>query len=132
MREAEEDMTLLVTAQTPESERRLDVITLALAALLFISPWMMNFADLAVAAWAAWISAVVIGIVSLAATIHFAEWEEWVNLVGGVWLLAAPWLLHFSRDGDAVAAFTGIAAFIVVVSASELWSEHHPLGVAKI
>jgi hypothetical protein len=38
---------------------------------------------LAVTAWTAWISAIVIAIFSLAATIHFAEWEEWVALVGG-------------------------------------------------
>jgi hypothetical protein len=31
---------------------------------------------LAVTAWTAWISAIVIAIFSLAATIHFAEWEE--------------------------------------------------------
>ena len=111
---------------TPGSEQRLDHVTLLLAFLLFVSPWMMNFSDYAIAAQTAWISAGVIALVSIAATLHFAAWEEWVNLLAGLWLLAAPWLLHFNRDGDAVAAFTGIGVFVVAVTASEIWCEKHP------
>ena len=86
-------------------------VTLALSGLLFVSPWLLDYSGLAVAAWTAWISAIVIAIFSLAATIHFAEWEEWVALVGGVWLLVAPWALQFAYFGGATVAFTGVGCF---------------------
>ena len=27
---------------------------------------------------------------------HVAEWEEWINLLLGVWVLVSPWVLSFS------------------------------------
>ncbi|RNL85436.1 SPW repeat protein [Halostreptopolyspora alba] len=45
-----------------------EVVTLALGALLFLSPWLLAFTDTMAAAWTAWIAGAVIavmGIVSL-------------------------------------------------------------------
>jgi len=105
---------------------RLDRVSLTLSAVLFLSPWLMGFSDMGLSAKTAWISASIIAIVSLAATLHFAEWEEWLNLLGAAWLIAAPWLLHFQYDGDAVAAFTACGAIIGAIAVSELWETHHP------
>jgi hypothetical protein len=38
-----------------------------------------------VAAPNAWVSGIVIGAVAIAALTKFAEWEEWINLLLGVW-----------------------------------------------
>jgi hypothetical protein len=119
-------MVHLAIQDTPAQQQRLDLVTLTLAALLFISPWLMNYADYAIAAQTAWIASAVVAFFSIIATIHFAKWEEWINFLCGIGLLAAPWVLHFNRDGDAVAAFVGIGAFIVAVTGSELWCEDHP------
>jgi hypothetical protein len=105
---------------------RLDRVNLMLAVLLFISPWMMGYMDLTIATQAAWISALVVAVVSAAATLHFSEWEEWVNFLAGVWIIAAPWILHFHRFGDAVAAFIGIGMIITTIAMSELWEAHRP------
>ncbi len=32
---------------------------------------------------------------SVAALAAFAVWEEWLNLVAGLWLIATPWLFGF-------------------------------------
>jgi len=110
------------TAKTVGLDGLLSHVTLALSGLLFVSPWLLDYSGLAIAARTAWISAIVIAIFSLAATIHFAEWEEWIALVGGVWLLVAPWALQFAYFGGATVAFTGVGAFIVWISVSDLWA----------
>ena len=115
-------MSRLATAKTGALDGLLSHVTLALSGLLFVSPWLLDYSGLAVAAWTAWISAIVIAIFSLAATIHFAEWEEWVALVGGVWLLVAPWALQFAYFGGATVAFSGVGSFIVWISVSDLWA----------
>ncbi len=115
-------MSRLATAKTVGLDGLLSHVTLALSGLLFVSPWLLDYSGLAVAAWTAWISAIVIAIFSLAATIHFAEWEEWVALVGGVWLVIAPWALQFAYFGGATVAFTGVGCFIVWISVSDLWA----------
>jgi hypothetical protein len=105
---------------------RLDRVSLLLAVLLFFSPWMMGFTDLTIVTQAAWISALVVAIVSAAATLHFSEWEEWVNFLAGVWIIATPWILHFHKFGNAVAAFISIGVIITTIALSELWEAHHP------
>ncbi len=123
MREA--NVVHLALPQQIDEEGRLDRVSLTLAAVLFLSPWALGYADIAIAAKTAWISAIVIAVVSTLATLHFSEWEEWVNLAAGIWLIAAPWLLHFHIAGDAVGAFTGVGAIIATIAASEIWEAHH-------
>jgi hypothetical protein len=113
-------------ARDADDEGRLDRVSLTLAALLFISPWLMGYTDLTIATKAAWISAIIVAIVSAAATLHFSEWEEWVNFLAGVWIVAAPWILHFHRFGDADAAFICIGMIIMMIALSELWEAHRP------
>ena len=48
------------------------------------------------AARTAWVSELVIGFIAIAAIVQFAEWEEWLNLLLGVWLIFAPWIVGFS------------------------------------
>ncbi len=105
---------------------RLDRVSLSLAALLFFSPWMMGYRDLPIATQAAWISALVVAIVSAAATLHFSEWEEWVNFLAGGWIVAAPWILQFHNFGNAVAAFICIGMIVTTIALSELWEANHP------
>jgi hypothetical protein len=50
----------------------------------------------ATAAWDAWVVAVIVGVLSIAAISRLAVWEEWVNLVVGVWLFFSPWILGFA------------------------------------
>jgi hypothetical protein len=115
----------LAIPKTADDQGRLDRVSLCLSGLLFVSPWLMGYIDVASAAKAAWVSAIVIALASLAATLHFAEWEEWVNFFAGVWLVSAPWILKFHRDGDAVGAFVGIGFIVTTIAVSEIWDAHH-------
>lgn len=75
-----------------------------LALWLFVSPWALQFAPGAasdtatnMAAWTAWISAVAVAIMAIAALYKVRQWEEWVNAVVGVWILASPWIMQYSN-----------------------------------
>ena len=77
-------------------ESVLDLYNLLLAAVLFASPWLFKLTN---GAGKADLSATgaVIAVVSLGAIAAYANWEEWINLLLGVWLIASPWLLGFAH-----------------------------------
>ncbi len=114
-------MARLAISDKLDVKARLDLATLALSALLFVSPWLLDFSGLEIAAATAWISAIVIAAVSLAASIRLSEWEGWVNVAASIWLIIAPWVLDFRYLNGAAAAFVGIGCFIFAISVSDLW-----------
>src|SRR5579872_2963357 len=92
-----------------------DVINLLLAIWLFLSPWIVGFSGLMPAAWTACLSAIAVAIFAIAASSAFAEWEEWVTLILGLWLLVSPWVVGVSGSEapTAVLSITGIVIAIV-------------------
>ena len=89
-------------------ELGVDVVNLILAAFLLLTPMMFGFASDHVAAPNAWVSGIVICAVAIAAVTKFAEWEEWINLLLGLWVLVSPWVLSFSAQTTARWAHVGI------------------------
>jgi hypothetical protein len=56
------------------------------------------------------------------------QWEDWVNLVLGIWLCASPWVMQFSDVTTAtqnvvVVGFVLILTEIVTLSAFHVWEE---------
>lgn len=60
---------------------------------------------------------------SIAALAAFAVWEEWVNLVAGLALMVAPWLLGF-QDSGAMTVDVAIGAVVATLAALEVWALH--------
>jgi hypothetical protein len=93
-----------------------DGANLLLGAVLFISSWF--FAGLA--SQNAFVCGMIIVVISLAALAAFAVWEEWLNLILGLWILVSPWVLGFSGT-DAMNAHVAIGAIVAILAAIELW-----------
>jgi uncharacterized membrane protein required for colicin V production len=111
---------------TPLRHRReaiLNIYSLVLCALLFVSPWLFGFAR-EVARVEAWVIAIAIIAISIAALVWFAEWEEWTILALGLWLLASPWALGFAHS-PAMRIDVAIGALVVYVTALLLWVIHY-------
>ncbi|HEY1943248.1 MAG TPA: SPW repeat protein [Roseiarcus sp.] len=108
-----------------------DWISLLCAVVLFFSPWLFGFVSDQTASRTAWISAIVIGIISIAAIVQFAEWEEWGAMILGLWLIVAPWIVGFSAVSHAVASFVVLGIIVAVASISELWQVHHPTATVR-
>ena len=96
-----------------------DVGNLILGGILFFSPWLFSFAAGAQTQNAV-IAGVVIAVLSIAALAAFAVWEEWLNLIVGLWLIISPWVLKF-QDTTAMRVDVAIGIVVAVLAAVEIW-----------
>ncbi len=101
-----------------------DWINLVLAILLLISPWVLAF-PAGPASYNAVIAGLIIGLVAVGAIVAFAQWEEWVNLIVGVWVFIAPFVLSFTAAPQAMWTHVVIGLVVAVLAAFELWSVMH-------
>lgn len=108
-----------------KSERTCDVLNLILGAILFLSPWIVGFAPGAQTQNAV-LSGIVIMILSIAALAAFMEWEEWINLLAGLWVLVSPWVWGFAGAAAAMWTHVIIGILVAAIAAVELWLLHRP------
>jgi hypothetical protein len=100
-------------------ESVLDVYNLALAMLLFVSPWLFAGSK-GLPAIDIWASSAAIAAISLAAIFAFANWEEWANLALGIWLVVSPWVLGFTHT-SAMHFSVGVGAAVAFMATLEIW-----------
>jgi SPW repeat len=111
-------------AELKWKESGVDVINLILAGFLFLTPWIFGFVPDHAAAPNAWVSGIVIGILAIAALTRFAEWEEWLNLALGLWVLVSPWVLGFTTQTNARWAHVIVGLIVAVLAGVKLWFIH--------
>ena len=98
--------------------RLCDAANLILGAVLFVSPWIFGF-DAGKASENANVAGIAIAALAIAALAAFAVWEEWLNLIVGLWVLVSPWVLGFQgTTAMTVHAITGAA--VAILAAIEL------------
>jgi len=114
-----------MTATTKKLRREsvLDIYTLVLAGFLFLSPWLFAYTR-GFVRMDAWIAGALLFAVALAAVVAFAEWEEWLILAVGLWLLASPWILGFTHT-TAMHISIGVGCVVTFLAALELWLIHY-------
>ena len=94
-----------------------DPVNALLGAWLFLSPWVVGFADERIAMF----NFVAVGVLLIAAAIGAIvvpkAWEEWVEVALGVWLMASPWLLGFAGNMVAMqnALFCGLLVTVLAL-----------------
>jgi len=104
-----------------------DLLNLILAALLFISPWVLGFAGETFAARTAWVTAVVIAVASvLALFVKSATWPDAAGLLLGIWTVAAPWILGFAKVTFTTWAFLAVGILLAIVAVWEVWTDIFP------
>jgi hypothetical protein len=102
----------------------INIITAVAAALLLFSPWLFGFSGEQVASWNAWIIGLLIVAKAFAAVVELQEWEEWINLVLGLWVAVSPWLLGFTGVHNALWTHVGVGIAVAILAAVELWMIH--------
>jgi len=103
-------------------ESVLDIYNLLLAVVLFASTWFLSRATATTEA-DLWICAAAIGVISIASMLAFAWWEEWINLMLGLWLIVSPWLLGFAHT-TAMHFSIAIGVVVAFMAALEIWLVH--------
>jgi hypothetical protein len=105
-------------------ESFMDVYNLALAAFLFVSPWLFALtrgearADI-------WISSAAIALTAIAAMLTYANWKEWLNVLLGAWLIGSPWVLGFAHT-RAMHFSIAIGCAVVFMALVELLVVNYP------
>jgi hypothetical protein len=97
-----------------------DVVNCLLGVALFFSPWAFGFATDQPAAWNAYVVGAVIAVMALSAMVAFHDWEEWVSVALGAWLVVSPWILGFTALTSAtlIHVVVGIATLVLAIWSS--------------
>jgi hypothetical protein len=101
----------------------LDIYNLVLGAFVFVSPWLFAFAH-GSAGIDARASGAAIAAASIAALLVFAEWEEWLTLAAGLWLVVSPYALGFAHT-TAMHISIGVGLAVSYLTALGLWLMHY-------
>jgi hypothetical protein len=110
--------------QNWNNARLCDVANLILGAILFLSPWIFGFGS-GRASDNAYISGLVIVVLAIAALSAFAVWEEWLNLIVGLWTLVSPWVLGFQGTA-AMRVHVAIGIAVAILAGIEIWLSQNP------
>ena len=105
-------------------ESALDVYQLILGLFLVLSPWLFVYAQ-SISKVDAWVTGLAVVLISIVAILAFSEWEEWLNLALGLWLMLAPWVLGFAHTAAHVSIGVGIA--ITYIALLDIWCIHYPI-----
>ena len=101
----------------------LDCYAVAFGLFLFVSPWLFAYVSekVRIEVWAA---GAAITAVAIMAIVAFSAWEEWINLLLGVWLVISPWVIGFVHT-RAMHVSILIGAAVAFLAALELWLVHY-------
>ena len=134
------------TAGIGRSNRWQDRSNLVLAVWLFISPWVLQFgaaeppapgapgsaeasAAAANATWNAWILGILVFLAAVSAIGWMEFWQERINLILGLWIFIAPWVLGFVPLGAASWDHWIVGALIFLISICNLATARRRLRV---
>lgn len=110
-------------ASDMRARRWQDWVILILGVWLFFSPFLIGYTG-TTAASNAYVIGVVVVLFAILALIDSRVWEEWINLVLGVWLVIAPFVLGYSTmDG---ATWNHIIVGLLI-AADAIWAIARPV-----
>lgn len=97
-----------------------DWVMLLFGVWLFFSPFVLRFSSFTgAAAWDSYILGVGVAVVAIIALAVPRLWEEWINVVLGIWLVVAPFLLGFSGEN---AATWNHVVLGIAIGADAIWA----------
>ena len=103
-------------------ESALDLYNLLFAVVLLAAPWLFAMTN-STGKLDLWASGAAIAVISLAAMVAYTNWEEWANLLLGLWLIASPWILGFTHT-TAMHFAIGIGIVVAFMAALELFLQY--------
>ena len=113
------------------SDMAINSVNVALGAILFAAPWLFGFGHEAWASLNARLSGGIVILLALLAVLRTHDWEEWLNVIAGLWIIGAPWMLWFN-DVPAARWIHVIVGFCTVaIAAFELYRLYHAPDQAR-
>ena len=100
-----------------------DWLTMGLGVLIAASPSIAGEPyTTAITLNAGLIGVAIFGIAAIELS-ELAPWEEWLNLAGGSWIMASPWMLGYSDHTTLMFLQLGLGAVVAVMALLELWQD---------
>ncbi len=90
---------------------------------LCISPWTIGFDLDATATQTSVITGILIILTQLVTLSIFKSWEEWINVILGVWLVICAWVLGIG-DLAVQINFTAVGVLIIALALYEVRDAH--------
>jgi len=107
-----------------------DWLNLVFGVWLFFSPWLLQYftarpyTDQTIASWNSIFFGAAVVVFAVWALFVPKKWEEWTNLILGLWLIASPWVLGFHNNLVAAANIVGVGLVIAIFSGTVLARRH--------
>lgn len=98
-------------------------LNLVLGVWLFILPWSASSSALSTAAsWSLWLCGAGIAVSAIFALRDLKPWEEWINIVLGVWVALSPWTFGYANDPTLLwnSLVVGLAVTLLSVAALQV------------
>jgi hypothetical protein len=106
------------------SASALDVYTMLCGVFLVLAPGLFGFIR-AEGRIDAEVAGVMLITLSAAGFLAFADWEEWLKVAVGIWLITAPWLLGFVGS-SAMHVSIAVGVVVTFLTLLEIWIAHDP------
>ena len=95
-----------------------DWLTAVVGAWLIVSPWILKFpmpegTSATLVNWNFVLTGVAALVLGGAALASYRLWEEWADVVVGLWLVVSPWVLHFTVSP--MAKWNAVIAGLVII-----------------
>lgn len=98
-----------------------DVITMILGAIVVVSPVLAGGSESMAIGLSTGLAGILIVAMGFLETVNLRRWEEWVQLLCGAWLVAAPFLLGYA--GTLRTVHMVIGAIVGILALLELWQD---------
>lgn len=97
-----------------------DWVSWLLGFWLLLSPWTLSYSDDAPALRNAVTMGFVLIFVEVVTLSLFRPWEEWANILIGIWLIASPFVLDFVNPAGTTNAIV-IGGLVLLLAFYEIW-----------
>lgn len=87
---------------------------------LCISPWALRYDLDPIATQISVLSGLLIILAELVTLSIFRSWEEWINVILGVWLVICPWILDISAS-TVRTNFIVVGVLMMAFALYEIW-----------
>ena len=101
-------------------------INLILGAWFFATPWAFDYGfnlsdrTILLANINAWVVGTVVVVSAVSAISDLKPWEEWVNLILGIWLIFSPFIIGTNEQSNLMWNSVIVGVLIAVISGIEL------------
>lgn len=101
-----------------------DWVNVVFGVWLFISPFVLGYSTTSEpAAWNSYVLGVAVTLFAIVALFAPQLWEEWINLVLGIWLIISPFLLGYAAIQAPVWNHVIMG---VLIGGDSLWAMQRP------